>query len=149
MGIGVIILGNGASASDTQHARAASDAARTLLEAAVAAIPPPIKGGLDARLKKGIDRVVQLIEKPSLRGVRETFAPVFLRQVQGPILVAMFGEISKEAGRCRFGKLLTRKGALGAVVRLECDRAKADLLLAVDEAEPNQIVGFSIKPVAP
>ena len=59
----------------------------------------------------------------------------------------MFGRVAQEAGRCRFDRVERIMGKNGAIVRLVCDNARAQLLVGVEESPPHRIGGFSIKPL--
>ena len=102
---------------------------------------------MSAQLKKRVDSVLSLIKQPSLKGVESVFAAVFLKQVKPEILTAMFGRVAKEAGRCQFDRVERLMGANGAVVRLVCDNARAQLLVGIEDKPPHRIAGFSIKPL--
>ncbi|MEE2788438.1 MAG: hypothetical protein VX589_13930 [Myxococcota bacterium] len=95
-----------------------------------------------------LDGILALIKAPSDQQVNVHYSPKFMEQVPGAILVSMFQQVGQEATQCRMGAIKNQRDAYSAVVHLECKGVDAEVLLAVDQQAPHQIVGFSIRPVS-
>ena len=101
---------------------------------------------LPTQIKARVEGIIELIANPSDVGVKAHYAPAFLEQVSAPILVSMFQQVALEARQCRIGEVKTLRDAFSAVVVLECHGINAELLVAVAQDAPHQIVGFSMRP---
>jgi hypothetical protein len=117
--------------------------AHTLLGMMVDAVPPP-EPKLGEAMQEVVGRVLALMATPDAAGLERAFAPSFLRVVPTTRLLEIFQQMQK-VGACPKQRVLSADEGR-AVVRLECEHAAMELMVAAPVEQPRLIEAFYAKP---
>ncbi|MGC4120808.1 MAG: serine hydrolase domain-containing protein [Myxococcales bacterium] len=135
-GLGVLVL-TGCGDSDR-----ASNLGKTLLNLAFDAAPPPAPT-LSPAYEVVLGRIRKLLETPDPAGIEGAFSARFLEAVPKDKMLSLFKQV-QQVGVCGERTVVVSEEGR-AVVRLKCEKASIELMMAAQAAEPYLLEGFYIK----
>ncbi|MBW2456142.1 MAG: beta-lactamase family protein [Deltaproteobacteria bacterium] len=147
LGLGLVLLANGGGEAG-EVAEQLSGVGGRMLDIILKQLPVQ-ELTLSPALETAATQVRALLTAPETEAIEQLYNEAFLKQFPPKRIAKLLTESAATLGACTGHTPLQQTDAKTAVVRLECERGTAEVILVLESPTATQLAGFAIRAIEP
>jgi hypothetical protein len=124
---------------------ALDELARGALGMVASTVPEPVPE-LGEAVSAALVRVLELMKKADVDGIKAAFSPKFLANIAPEKVVETFEKVSKALGSCKEHHTLRVAGPTSALVQLTCEKGAVNFQIDTAPEPPYLLEGLQLEP---